>query len=489
MNLTKTDFIQYLNCPKSLWLLKNKPEEYPKGEFSLFLEKLIKDGYEVEEYAKQLFPGGVELPEYGGEIETKTALEGDKKYFFQPSFETERGLFARVDILEKNEDGTVHIYEVKSSTEVKRDKKHDHVKDACFQKYALEKMGYKVDGVSLIHLNKEYVREGDIDPIKLLKTVDITELVGTVFDEVSDHIEAALELLDKKEIGEVACDCREKTRSNHCDAFQYFNKDLPDNPIYNIGRISRKKIMKLVDEGLVDIVDVGSEYEMNEKQELQIRSTQLQKPIIDYDAISEQLDELKFPLHFIDYETYASAVPRIDGMRPHRHVPFQVSIHTMHKNGEVEHFEYLAEKLELPDKLVKFMQDSTGTTGTFISWRASFEIGRNREMIVMYPQHTDYLKYQNEHMFDLEKIFMMDYVDYRFKGSTSIKNVLPVLLPELSYKDLDVQNGTMALDLWGRMVLDSEFSEDKELTRKNLLDYCKLDTWAMVEIYRVLNNL
>jgi len=89
-------------------------------------------------------------------------------------------------------------------------------------------------------------------------------------------------------------------------------------------------------------------------------------------------------------------------------------------------------------------------------------------------------------MFDLMAIFKTDYVDYRFHGSTSIKKVLPVLCPQFSYSNLEVQDGTMALDTWGRMVTDTNFNEDVTLTRKNLLAYCKLDTLAMVEIYKKL---
>ncbi|MAD96832.1 MAG: hypothetical protein CMB99_05830 [Flavobacteriaceae bacterium] len=95
----------------------------------------------------------------------------------------------------------------------------------------------------------------------------------------------------------------------------------------------------------------------------------------------------------------------------------------------------------------------------------------------------------NEHMFDLEVIFKKDYIDYRFHGSSSIKKVLPVLCPDISYKALEVNNGTMALDTWGRMILDPDFSEDITETRKNLLAYCELDTLAMVKIYEVLKKL
>ena len=126
--VTKTDFIHFINCPESLWLQKNKPKAYTKGPFSLFLEKLIKEGYEVEDYAKLLFPDGLNLPENSTPTYTKQQLNSNHTVFFQPSFLTPKGVFARVDILEKLPDNTYHLYEIKSATSVKKGK----LEDACF---------------------------------------------------------------------------------------------------------------------------------------------------------------------------------------------------------------------------------------------------------------------------------------------------------------------------------------------------------------------
>lgn len=481
--LTKTDFIQYLNCPESLWLLKNKPEDFPKGEFSLFLEKLIKEGYEVEEYAQQLSPNTIKLPDFGSAELTEQEINKGNTTFFQATFVTEKGVFARIDILEKKADDSWHIYEVKSSTSIKKDKKHNHLKDACFQKYAMLENGYKVSQVSIIHLNKEYTRKGEINPSQLLEIEDVTEQIDAIYSTVVNEINSAINFINRQSISLTSCTCREKTRSNHCDSFRYFNKDIPEYSIYEIGRISAKKVIELIDQDVLAIEDIPSDYRLNDKQQLQVESVRQNRPIIDNKEIDNKLSVLTFPLHFIDYETYASAVPRINGVRPHQHIPFQVSIHTMQEDGSIKHFEFLADALELPIKLIEFMEASTGKTGTFISWHASFEKSRNKDMIEMLPQYEDYLTYMNNNMFDLEDIFKTDYVDYRFHGSTSIKKVLPVLLPELSYDALEVQNGTMALDVWGRMVLDNDFTEDKEEVRKNLLSYCELDTLAMLELY------
>jgi len=487
MKLSKTDFIQYLNCPESLWLLKNKPEEYLKykGEFSLFLEKLIKEGYEVEEYAKLLFPSGINLPENSTPEYTQQQLESTSNIFFQPSFLSKKGAFARVDILEKLANNTYHIYEIKSASSIKKGK----LEDACFQKYVLEECGYSISKVSIIHLSKEYVRKGEIVSNELLEIVDVTEQIEDIYSAVVNDINAASNFIHKQAIEENQCSSRYKTRGNHCDSFKYFNKDIPEFNIYEIARISAKKIGQLVDKSQLSILDIPTDFDLSTIQQTQVDSVRQELVIINKPSIAKILSGLKFPLHFVDYETFPTAIPKLDMMSPHNHLVFQVSLHTMQENGDLTHFEWLGTALEQPVEMLKQMQDFTGLTGTFISWNAPFEVSRNKDLLVWTPKFTDYLNYMNAHMFDLMNVFKIDYVDYRFHGSTSIKKVLPVLCPKFSYSDLEVQDGTMALDTWGRMVSDPNFNEDVEQTRNNLLEYCKLDTLAMVEIYKVLMKL
>ena len=125
----------------------------------MFLEKLIKEGYEVEEYAKLLFPNGVDLPENSSPDYTQQQLNSNSNIFFQPSFLTSKGVFARIDVLEKLPNDTYHIYEIKSASSIKKGK----LEDACFQKYVLQECGYSVSKVSIIHLNKDYVKQGKIN--------------------------------------------------------------------------------------------------------------------------------------------------------------------------------------------------------------------------------------------------------------------------------------------------------------------------------------
>lgn len=350
-------------------------------------------------------------------------------------------------------------------------------------------MWFKSQQSSIIHLNKDFVKEGEIKAAELLHVEDITERVNAIYTQQILQIKSAVKWINQAEISTSKCSCLEKTRSNHCDAFSYFNSDLPKHNIYEINRISKQKIEELVLNDQFDILEIPNDFELSDKQRYQVESLRSEEPVINKNEIARSLEKLEFPLHFIDYETYASAIPKLDGLGPHQHLPFQVSIHTLTEDGSLTHFEYLLDIMEMPTTMLKEMQAFTGSTGTFISWHKSFEVKRNEEMSLWMPEYASYLEYINQNMYDLEDIFKKDYIDYRFKGSSSIKKVLPVLIPKFTYENLPINNGTLALDTWGRMILDPAFPDDIMETRKNLLEYCELDTLAMVEIYKYLMNL
>ena len=469
MLLSKTDFIQYLSCPKALWLLKKAPDHYPHGEFSTFMQKLVREGYEVERYVQQFFDSAC-----------------DRNVSFQAEFRTDDGLYARVDALENMGDGTTTLYEIKSSTSVKTDTKHNHIKDACFQKICAERTGQKIDRVFLVHLNGDYVRDGQIDPSAMLVFADITEAVNNVEAETSAEIDAALTFLasDQDMNG---CSCIEKTRANHCDAFGIFNPEVPTPSIYSLPRLRVNKIGDLRSMDVLGLDDVPDDFPLSENQRLVVDSAKAGAPLINEAAISNFLSDLTFPLYFFDYETFSSAVPLLDGTSPHKHFSVQYSLHILDVDGSLHHKEYLERQARLPDRLVERMQEDFGPTGSVVSWHASFEKTRNREMAERYPGNAGFLNSLNDRMVDLEDVFKTDYVDARFDGSTSIKKVLPVVCPHLNYKELEVQDGASAMEAWQRMI--NAEPDEAEKIANDLLKYCERDTFAMVEIYRFLIDL
>ena len=205
-------------------------------------------------------------------------------------------------------------------------------------------------------------------------------------------------------------------------------------------------------------------------------------------GIAEMLGTLVFPLYFFDYETAMNAVPRVPGMRPWQQIPFQFSLHILGSDGEMSHEEFVSDSLFGVEKVMDALIGIVGATGSVVSWHASFEKLRNKEMAALYPKYRKALESMNARMFDLEDVFKEAYADVRFRGSTSIKKVLPVLCPKLSYKALAVQDGTQAMERWFAMV-DETDQGVRERIHHDLCRYCELDTFAMVEVYRVLRDI
>ena len=469
MKLTKTDFIQYLNCPKSLWWLKHEPDNYPHGKFSVFLQKLTREGYEVERYVRLFFENA------------------GREANFQAVFETDDGLFARADALEHLDGGKVALYEVKSSTSVKSDSAHNHVKDACFQKICAERSGQQIDRVYLVHLNGKYVRDGDVDPAALLMFADVTEAVGDLQEETETEIDAALELLGDDGLDRDSCLCLHKSRGNHCDTFALFNPGVPTPAIYSLPRLSTKKRADFLANGIFDLNEVPEGYELSANQDVVLQAAKSGGPIVDFDQIRAFFDGLAFPLYFFDFETHASAVPIVDRASPHKQFPVQYSLHVLEADEALSHREFLERDIRLPDRLIAQMEADIGPKGSVVAWHASFEKTQNREMGNWFPDKAKYLDDINARMVDLEDLFKTGYVDARFDGSTSIKKVLPVVCPELNYEDLDVQDGSLAMEAWERLIAAN--AEDADEIAQSLLSYCKRDTLAMVEIYRFLARL
>ncbi len=489
MLLTKTEFKEYLLCDKSLWLKKNKPELYTAGEFSLFLQKILKDGDEVEAYVQKLFPEGILIEGSNPVLVTKTEeLLLDKGTLFQATFETPQGLFAKVDILKWNTDTSKwDIYEVKASTEIKSDFKHNHLKDIAFQVAVCEEsLGKDLVGESyIIYINKDYRRGAELSLQELFVTENMTLEVVAILPEVRMETATALEILNKEEISYQDCPCLYRTTGQRCDTFFFFNPDVPDYAVHNI--VSGKKLTELIDERIFKIEDIPEDMKLTLIQAGKVELVKSGVPRIDHEAIRSTLSGLEFPLYFLDYETLAKPIPPLPGYKPNQAIVFQVSVHRLESDGTLTHFEYLADDIEhATDKLVSMLQEVVGPTGHIIVWYESFEKGRNRELAELHPEARDFFVDMNARVFDLMKVFSQYYADPAFGGSFSIKNVLPVMLPELTYKSLEIQNGTMALSEWEKMVTGKMTAEHRTQIRENLLRYCELDTRAMVELYKIL---
>src|SRR3989338_3438350 len=327
--LSKTDYILFRECPKNVWYKIHRPEIYNQAELSEFEKAIIETGNEVELVARKLFPTGVLIEDRGKESqeETQQLIAKKEKVIFQPIFIRD-GFLAAVDILELNGDGTYNIYEVKSTTDV--DKK-THFHDLAFQVNLLEKFGIKVKKAYVIHLNSEYVRQGEIEINKLFSISEVTQEVENIKEGVMVEMGVALKYVEQKVEPMGPCDCVYKGRSNHCATFAYSNPKVPGYGVHDISRIgaSKAKLQELIDVGIFELQDVPEDMELSVTQKNQIKAHVQDKIFKDAVTIQKELDMLDFPLYFLDYETFPCAIPRFDGFSPYQQIPFQYSLYVL----------------------------------------------------------------------------------------------------------------------------------------------------------------
>jgi len=494
--ISKTTFLDFLFCPKNLWLKMHKPELLSQFTMSEYEQHLLEEGNEVERYARKLFPSGVEVQAYGalGVIQTEELLK-EKGVIFQATFIID-GFLARNDVLEYDkESGKWNLYEVKGTSAVHEGgKDKNHLDDLAFQASILRRANVAVGKCFVIHLNNKYVLQGELDLQQLFTIEDVTGKVMERLQTVEAQMETALDYLqqDKEPVG--GCECLYVGRSNHCTTFAYSNPQVPGYSIHDLSRIgsSKKKLMQLVESKTFDLLEVPQDMELSDIQLNQIAVHRRGTPMIDVEGIRSELEPLPYPLYFFDYETLAPAVPMFNGYTPYQRIPFQFSLHILHeKGGELEHVEYLHMECSDPaEEIIKLLDKHILPGGTLVSWNKSFEAGVNKEMAERLPHYAPILERLNGMLYDLKDVFSKQYyVHPAFKGSVSIKKVLPALVPELNYAELDIHGGAQASDSWRTMLKPDTMQEEKDLIAKSLKIYCGLDTFAMYKIWEHLQEL
>lgn len=496
MKLTKTDYLIYKDCAKNAWLKGHKPEVYYAKPLSAFDQGIIETGNEVDELARELFPDGVLIEDRHDSIGTEELVNTRTPVIYQPVFETD--LYKVVcDILVWNESTEVYdLYEVKASNSGENKKAKDELYsyDIAFQYLVMKELGIPLGRLYLIRFNNEYVRGGELDLEALFLKEDFTENVMKVAPIVEGEMKIAQEFLSKEEEPFGNCKCITRGRSSHCTTFSYSNPQVPDYSVHDISRIgmSKTKLGELIDSNIFLIDDVPEDFPLSEKQKNQVTATQLDKVIIAKDEIKEFLNEIAFPISFLDYETFAAGIPRFTGFSPYNQITFQFSLHVLDEKGtEPRHKEFIFTENRNPDEeFIQSMKAHIPDKGSIITWNKGFEMGRNKDLAERNPDHRAFLEGVNSRIIDLMDIFSNQYyIHPKFKGKTSIKYILPVLAPELSYKALDIKEGATASNTWNEIVKGEYSPEEAKEKIQHLLTYCKLDTYAMYAIWKHLDEL
>ena len=479
-HLSKSRYLSGLQCKKRLWLEVNEPAK--ASTISTTQQKILDQGTEVGIRARLYFPGGllIEIDHSMLEqniLETQQALTRNCPTIFEAAFSHDC-VYVIADIITRNSDASWDLIEVKSSTTV-----HDeHIHDLALQKYVLEQSGLAVKRVRVMHINNQCVAP---DLSHLFTSEDVTRQVERVIPDVPGHL-AAFKLLLQRDTAPDVSIGRQCKQPHPCPYLEYCRQHVKKETVFDIPRLSNTKKDNLRKRGIIALDQLPPDYPLLESQRAYVERILKKQVWIDHEAIKAKLAKLRYPLYFLDFETEASAIPRFNGTRPYQQIPFQYSCHILLPDGRLEHRDYLhPDRTDPRPALIEALLGCIGNEGSVIAYNAGFEKTVLIELADSFPAYATRLKSITGRLWDQLDIFKAHYKHYDFGSSTSIKRVLPVLVPELSYSELNVNKGDQAQSVWNRMIT-TEAPAAKAKMAEDLKEYCQLDTLAMVKIHQVL---
>ena len=508
--LSKSRYTAFCQCPKNLWLKVYKPNE---ATIDAGLQARFAQGNVVGDLAMGLFGDFKEAhaEKADGSLDLTKMVEQTRQWMdegveniCEASFICEGG-YCAVDILRKTADGWA-IYEVKSTSfpefngqEAKLEK---YAPDIAYQKWVLTQCGVKVTGTYLVCLNSDYVRQGELDVEQLFVVNDMKEMVDNEYLKVQARVSQAMKVINNEQEPDTELsECCMKPYG--CAFWEYCKRQhgVPSPSVFDVyggkgrGGFTFKKKLDYYHQGLITYEDLRST-DIGPIQNMQIEAALTDKEYINTEGIRKFLKKLSYPLYFLDFETMQDAVPQYDGAKVYAQITFQYSLHIKENDtAPYKHREFLAPsdgsdpRRALAEQLCRDIPMDVCT----LAYNKMFECGRIRELASLYPDLAPHLLNIADHIIDLIGPFRAgDYYVPAMGGSFSIKSVLPALFPydpELDYHNLDdrCQNGGDAMTIFPR-IKDME-PEEAKASRQALLNYCKLDTWAMVKVWQKLKEM
>lgn len=443
------------------------------------------------ELARKYFPRGVLIAENFRNLEdsqeaTRQAISAGAGLVYEATFRHE-SVLARVDILKKalTAENSWDLIEVKNAAAPKQ----AHIMDLAVQYFVLSGAGLNINRALLMFLNTDYVRLGELDLHQLFKFSDITAQVEAALPHLSGMIEDFESTLagPREPIEEVGRHC---SRPHHCEFIPYCWGHLPKDDIVHFPFLRWPKIEALKERGINRLGEIPEDLELRQNQRLWLQVAKSGRPHIESAALKEFLETLHYPVYFLDFETTGPAIPIYDGTKPFDHVPFQFSLRILSRDGTQHHVEFLGDGARDPrPEMAALLARSIGPEGSVVAYYAPFE-GKILELLAQAePEYEKELRQIRCRLWDLLTPFARNYyVHPDFKGSSSIKAVLPALVPDMTYKNLTIQRGMAASYAYGMLVSRNLPRAEAAALRQSLLEYCGQDTLAMVKILEFLQR-
>ena len=482
--LSKSKYLAGLQCPKYLWIRINQPETIPEPD--TVTQYIFDQGYLVGEYAKKLFPGGIDIQhdDFMGNIAATKRLLAERKPLFEAGILSGK-IYCRVDILNPVDEDEWDIIEIKSGTSVK----DVYIDDVSFQKHCCGKAGLKIRTCKLGFINNQYVKNGEINPRELFILEDVSTQVEEISESIEERVFSLLEVISNKtcpgvNIGEHCLAPYECPLRMECWGF------LPENSIFDL-RGGKTKQFSLYEQGILSIKDIPDDIPLSRQQQIQKECVVTGNVHVEKKEIRQFLSRLKYPLYYLDFETFGSAIPIYDGTRPYQDIPFQFSLHIVgNDKSKPVHHSFLADGGDDPRlEILHELQRLLGSEGSIIAYNAGFEEGILRELVEAFPEYSNWLGGILTRMVDLLFPFTnFHYYNVSQKDTASLKKVLPAITGE-SYQEMTIGAGMDASIACATLMYGNETEEEIARVRADLVKYCKLDTEGMIWIMDELRRL
>ena len=483
-SLSKSRFLAGLQCQLRLWHQCYNREL--ASEVSSSQQAIFDTGEEVGRLATRLYPGGVLIEEdhlqhYEAVQSTVAAIASpERPAIFEAAFIYD-DVRVRADILARGDDGRWSLLEVKSATSIK----DVYLPDVAVQYLVIGGSGIEVGSAGILHLNSKYVYDGaELELANLFTFSDLTEPILALQQELPSTLAGLKAMLAAQNPPQV-------TPSRHClspypcEFWDHCTADMPEFWIMGLTGIREERLNELTAIGVEDIRHIPELFPLTELQE-RIRTCVINRE--DYLAaeLEEELTNLEYPLHFLDFETVSPAIPIYPDTRPYQAIPFQWSDHILSRGGDLNHFGFLLSEHEDPrEGFVESLLEILGRGGTIFTY-SNYERRVLSELAKHLPKRSDRILATLDRFKDFQDLIKKYFYSQGFRGSFSLKSVLPVLVPHMSYENLVIQEGTHASLEYQRMINPETLPEERRKIEQALMDYCSYDTLAMVKIREAL---
>jgi uncharacterized protein DUF2779 len=490
--LSKSKLLSFRQCPKRLWLEVHRPELI---ETTAETTATFAVGHQVGNIARRLFdPEGrgqsIDVPTEGvaaAVAHTQALLTGAQP-IFEAGFEA-GGARAFADVLlpvRKHGKKAWRIIEVKSSASVK----DYHRDDAAIQASVARKAGLALAGIAVAHVDSTWIYKGDGDYQDLLVEEDLTQEAFGRDAEVQSWVADAQAVVGQDSEPKLST-------GKHCNApfacgfFEYCQGQEPQTeyPVIWLPRIQMKALKDVIEQhGLIDLRHVPDEY-------LNPRQLRVKTHTVSGDAYfaaqpaAASLAAHILPAYFLDFETIQFAVPIWKGTHPYQQLPFQFSVHRLSRTQRLESESFLDLTGKDPGRaLAKALLDACGARGPIFAY-STFEATCIRDLAKRFPRLKPSLTALHARLVDLRPITEEHYYHPSQQGSWSIKKVLSAIAPELRYDALPgVKDGGMAMEAYVEAIAPATSPGRREQIRQELIEYCALDTLAMVKIWEFFSG-